>query len=193
MISFINGAIVEKNEGKIVVECKDIGYEIFVSNNTLVSIGEIGDFCKVLTYMQVREDGITLFGFSTQEEKDLFMLLTTVSGIGAKMAITILSGMKISEIIIAIASGDTVSLSRIKGLGKKTAERLVLELQDKVSPVGVNLDSIPLNENQDAVDEAVEVLIALGINKNEALKLARTHSANTSEQIVQNVLKNLGR
>ncbi|MDD4816125.1 MAG: Holliday junction branch migration protein RuvA [Clostridia bacterium] len=196
MISFIKGEIAEKFDGKIIVENNGIGYEIFVSNNTLVSIGTEGETCKIFTYMQVREDAITLYGFSSLEEKNLFNLLTSISGIGSKVAIAILSGLKISEIIVAIASEDTASLSRIKGLGKKTAERIVLELKDKVSPAKVFGNEIDfVCTNSEAIDEAYQVLLSLGLTKNESMQLARANSAgkDTAEQIVAQVLKNMGR
>ena len=138
----------------------------------------------------------TLFGFASVDEKNLFNLLISISGIGAKGAINILSGMKLSELILSIASGDTIALSRIKGLGKKTAERVVLELQEKVSLTGMPV-YLPDNalDNTESIQEACEVLIALGINKTEALKLARANNEpdSTAEDIVGKVLRNMGR
>lgn len=195
MISYLKGGIAEKLDNKLIIECGNIGYEVYVSNNTYVSIGSEGEYCKIYTFMQVKEDGISLFGFSTTEERDMFNLLISVSGIGPKVALSILSGMKLSELMGAIASGDSVLLTRIKGLGKKTAERVVLELQDKVSPVGISVDINPtLITNNQSIDEACTVLISLGLNKNEAYKLARQYSFNnnTAEGIVQQVLKNMG-
>ena len=196
MINFIKGEIAEKLEGKIVLENNGIGYEIFVSNNTLVNVGLEGETCQIFTYMQVREDAITLYGFSSLEEKNLFNLLISISGIGAKVAISILSGLKITEIIVAIASEDTATLSRIKGLGKKTAERIVLELKDKVSPAGIaSAESDFASTNSQAIDEAYQVLLSLGLTKNEAMQLARSNSAgkDNAEQIIAQVLKNMGR
>ena len=196
MINYIKGYIIEKKNDVVILECNNIAYEIFVSNNTFVTIGEIGDLCQVYTYLQVKEDGFTLFGFASLEEKNLFNLLISISGIGAKGAINILSGMKLSELILSIASGDTIALSRIKGLGKKTAERVVLELQEKVSLTGMPVYA-PNNsfDNTESIQEACEVLIALGINKTEALKLARANNEpdSTAEDIVGKVLRNMGR
>lgn len=196
MISYIVGTIAEKFSGKIVVESNNIGFLIAVSNATLETIGQIGEQCKIHTIMQVKEDDISLIGFSSLEEKNLFELLISVQGVGAKVALGVLSGMKLTDLIVALSSGDTIALSRIKGLGKKTAERLVLELQDKVTPGGITpLERGFIVDNQDAIDEALQVLISLGINKNEALHLARTHSANTNsaEEIVAKALRNMGR
>lgn len=196
MINFIKGEIAEKLDNKIVIECGNIGYEIYVSNNTYVNIGNKGDFCKIYVFMQVREDGINLFGFSTTEEKDMFTLLITVAGIGAKIAIAILSGIKLSELMVAIASEDTSILTKIKGLGKKTAERIVLELKDKVSFSKFDVeDKQFINSDDENINEAYNVLVSLGVNKNEALNLARANSTNnaTAEEIVSRSLKNLGR
>lgn len=196
MIAFIKGEIIQKLTNKVIVENNNIGFEIFVSTNTLENIGLQGEQCFVYTYMQVREDEISLIGFSSLEEKNLFELLISVNGIGAKLALGILSGMKTTDLIVAIAGGDAYTLSRIKGLGKKTAERLVLELQDKVSPSGVTpLETGFIIDNQDAIDQAFQVLLSLGINKNEAMKLARANSAgtNSAEEIVAKVLRDMGR
>lgn len=196
MISFIKGEIIQKLTDKIIIENNNIGFEIFCSIATLASIGLQGETCLIYTYMQVKEDEISLIGFSSLEEKNLFELLISVNGIGSKLALGILSGMKTTDLIVSIASGDTYILSKIKGLGKKTAERLVLELQDKVSPGGVTpLETGYIIDNQDAIDQAYEVLISLGINKNDAMKMARTYSAgtNSAEEIISKALKNMGR
>ena len=177
MISFLIGEIEEKREGLLTLNVNGVGYELFVSNNTVSTIANVGDIVKILTYMAVREDGVYLFGFSTKEEKDIFLKLITVSGIGPKVAISILSGMSLSNLITAVVSGDTKLLSNIKGLGKKTAERICLELKDKISPLGVLSEDIMMAQNtsidEDVVETACDTLIALGINKNEAYKLAR--------------------
>lgn len=149
----------------------------------------------------MKEDGIALFGFATQEEKNIFMKLITVSGVGPKMAIAILSGMKISDLIVAISREDVSLLSKIKGLGKKTAERVCLELKDKISVAGYGTDLFNYKENLDnfydenALNDAVETLINLGVNKNEAYRLARANAGDgaTAEEIILKVLRYLGR
>ncbi len=178
MISFLKGIIEEKQEGLLVMDVGGVGYELAVSNNTLVSLPHVGEAAKVLCYMAVREDGVFLFGFSTQEEKELFLKLITVSGVGPKLAITILSGLKLSDLTIAIKREDVKLLSTIKGLGKKTAERLCLELKDKLDLFAApeTLDAEVIDES--AVQMASDTLVALGISKNEAYMLAR---ANASE------------
>ncbi len=193
MISFLIGTIEEKRENILVLNVGGVGFELCVSNNTLSSLPLEGNNIKIFTYMAVREDDISLYGFSTQEEKELFFKLITVSGIGPKMAISILSGMPLSDLTIAIIKGDDKLLSKIKGLGKKTAERLCLELKDKLSPLSSNMVS---NEesfdfDEDAVQMATDTLISLGINKNDAYMLARSYSANnaTAEEIISKALR----
>ncbi len=195
MISFLIGEIEEKREGIVSLNVNGVGYELFVSNTTLASLPNAGEVAKVLTYMAVREDGIFLFGFSTSEEKELFLKLITVSGIGPKVAISILSGLSISNLITAIIGGDVKMLSNIKGLGKKTAERICLELKDKISPLGVMSGDIMMSNlnivNEDVIETASDTLIALGINKNEAYKLARMNysEGDSAENVIAKSLR----
>lgn len=198
MIAYLVGVIEEKFENVLIIDVNGIGYELFISNNTLVSLPMEGETAKVLTYMQVKEDGIVLYGFATEEEKAMFLKLITVSGVGPKMAISILSGMKLSDLLVAIVNEDSALLSKIKGLGKKTAERICLELKDKMSANSINLagqSEMSANYNENALNDAVETLITLGVNKNEAYRLARSKATEdaTAEEIILKVLKELGR
>ncbi len=199
MISFLIGTIEEKRENICVVNVNGVGYELAISNNTLDALPMQGETCKVLTYLQVSENtGVCLYGFATEEEKALFLKLITVSGVGPKSAIGVLSGMKLSELLMSIISGDSNSLSKIKGLGKKTAERICLELKDKISSHGLPLvDGFEIEQdfNETALNDAVETLISLGVNKNEAYRLARAKvsSGTTAEEIILKVLRELGR
>ena len=196
MISFITGTIEEKSENGIVINCNGLGYEVQTSTATLATLPLVGEECKIYTYLQVKEDGLSLFGFTTVDERELFYKLISVSGVGPKMAITILSGMNISDLIVSILKEDTTALSRIKGLGKKTAERVCLELKDKLTPVGgvlIEDNAIQIDEN--VLDDACEALISLGLSKNEALRLARQNANehSTAEEIIASVLRNMGR
>ena len=201
MISFLVGTIEEKYENTLVLDVNGVGYELQISNNSLVALPNSNETTKVYTYLHVKEDGIALFGFATQEEKGIFMKLITVSGVGPKMAISILSGMKISDLIVAISREDVSLLAKIKGLGKKTAERICLELKDKISAVGYGTDLFNYKENLDnfydenALNDAVETLINLGVNKNDAYRLARANAGDgaTAEEIILKVLRYLGR
>lgn len=201
MISFLVGTIEEKYENTLVLDVNGVGYELQISNNSLVALPNTNETCKIYTYLHVKEDGIALFGFASQEEKGIFMKLITVSGVGPKMAISILSGMKISDLVVAISREDVSLLSKIKGLGKKTAERVCLELKDKISVAGYGTDLFNYKENLDnfydenALNDAVETLINLGVNKNEAYRLARANAGDgaTAEEIILKVLRYLGR
>ena len=196
MISFIIGTLEEKSENGVVINCNGMGYEIQTSTATLSTLPLSGEECKIYTYLQVKEDGISLFGFTTVDERELFYKLISVSGVGPKMAITILSGMNISDLIVSILKEDTTALSRIKGLGKKTAERICLELKDKLTPVGgVLIEDKILELDENVLDDACEVLISLGLSKNEALRLARQNANenSTAEEIIASVLRNMGR
>lgn len=196
MISFIIGTLEEKSENGVVINCNGMGYEIQTSTATLSTLPLAGEECKIYTYLQVKEDGISLFGFTTVDERELFYKLISVSGVGPKMAITILSGMNISDLIVSILKEDTTALSRIKGLGKKTAERICLELKDKLTPVGgVLIEDKILEIDENVLDDACEALISLGLSKNEALRLARQNANenSTAEEIIASVLRNMGR
>ncbi len=191
MFSFLRGIIEEKSEGLLVLDVGGVGYELAVSSNTLTSLPHEGDIVKIFTYMAVREDGVYLFGFATREEKELFLKLISVSGVGPKMAIAILSGLNLSDLSIAIQTGDVKILCTIKGLGKKTAERICLELKNKIGLTMPNETTFNVNYNEDAVSLATETLISLGINRNEAYTLARScaDENSTAEDIISKALR----
>lgn len=196
MISFLVGIIEEKSENTLALNVQGVGFELNISSNTFSTLPSIGETIKIWSYLQVREDGMALFGFSSKEERDLFLKLITISGVGPKIAIGILSGMKISELIMAIIRQDVALLSKIKGLGKKSAERICLELKDKISSDNLILDetNITIEYNENAVNDATETLISLGVNRNEAYKLARRCASEdaTAEEIIMKALRELG-
>ena len=194
MINYISGELVAKTDGSLIVENNGIGYEIFVSTTDLSAVGFIGENVKIFTYLNVKEDEMSLYGFLTKEEKDMFLKLISVSGIGPKLALGVLSGLSISDLAVAIKKEDVKMLSTIKGLGKKTAERLVLELKDKIDIIGFSssIDDIPVVD-ESIVDEATDALIALGISKNEAYRLAKINAEGslTTEDIIRKAFQNL--
>lgn len=194
MYSFITGIIEEKNDNELIINNNGVGYELLVSNQTLTTVGEIGKNAKVYTYLYVRQDIFQLFGFSTREEKEMFLKLITVSGIGAKGAIGILSGMSAKNLIAAIATGDVVALSSLKGVGKKTAERIVLELKGKIGSINLNvLYSETLTEQQDNATEAINLLVTMGLTRLDAQSLVKSISlpSDTTEQIIEKSLRNM--
>lgn len=193
MISFLVGIIEEKRENLLLLNVNGVGFELTVSSNTLSALPLENSTVKILTYMAVREDDLSLYGFSSQEEKDIFNKLITVSGVGPKLAISILSGISLNDLVNAIINEDSKLLSKIKGLGKKTAERLCLELKDKLNSLGIadNEGSFVADYDEDAVQLATDTLITLGINKNEAYMLARSYATKeaTAEEIISKALR----
>ncbi len=193
MISFLVGVLEDKRENLVLLDVNGIGFELAVSSNTLSALPMPGTSVKILTYMAVREDDVSLYGFSSQEERDLFYKLISVSGVGPKLAISILSGLPLSDLSVAIVNEDSKLLSKIKGLGKKTAERLCLELKDKLNILALqNQESNFESEyNEDAVQLATETLISLGVAKNEAYMLARSYASKdaTAEEIISKSLR----
>ena len=198
MFNYIKGEIIGKNENLLIIENNGIGYEINVSMNTLEMCGIIGEIVKIHTFLSVKEDGISLFGFYSIEEKNLFLNLITVSGVGPKSALQILSGGQLSELNIAISSGDVGYLAKIKGIGKKTAERIVVELKDKVVNFGTLFDYQKIENfanSNSFIGEAIDALISLGLNKTEASRLAKLvfTEGDTTEDIIRKALQNMGR
>lgn len=190
MIAYIKGELVSKAEGEICVDNNGMGYSILVSLSTLQEIGSVGTAVNLFIHMQTREDGISLFGFLRKEEKALFEKLISVSGIGPKGAITILSSGRIEEIVSNIAGGNAIGLSKVKGIGKKTAERIIVELRDKVE---ASVDSVLANYIDTSFsNDAGIALISLGFTKKEAQELveyAISQNATTLEKVIQIALK----
>ena len=172
MFAFIEGQVCEKANGTLILLSSGIGWQISCSMNTLQNAPAAGETMRCYTYLSVREDAVELFGFSSKEEKELFLQLTSVSGIGPKTALGVLGSMPIRDLSLAILLGDTAALSRAPGIGKKTAQRIALELKDKITQADVSAaaDSaapavLPATDN---VMEAVEALVALGYSPTEA-------------------------
>jgi len=163
MYAYLQGVFTYKSPAQVYIEVNGVGYEVNISLNTYGAIQHI-EKGKLYTYFQVKEDGHTLFGFFDKAEKEMFVLLISVSGVGASTARIMLSHMKPDEVQRAIAQGNVKLLESIKGIGKKTAERLVLELKDKV--IKVSADSvIPVAASNSLQQDALNALIALGISK----------------------------
>lgn len=194
MISYITGKLSFKDEGQIVVECHGMGYDIAISSQTYETLGVVGEDVKVYTYLVVREDAISLVGFSTLQEKAMFEKLISVSGVGPKLALTILSGMNTYDLVMAMLSGDTSAISKIKGVGKKTSERIVLELKDKL----MGLDDVTPAKKVDftpskAFDEAVVTMMNLGLNKTDATNLIKSvaDENDSVEDLITKALKGM--
>lgn len=172
MYAFIEGQVCEKAGGVLVLLAGGVGYQLNCSMNTLQAAPQVGETMRCYTYLSVREDAMELYGFATKEEKSMFLSLTGVSGVGAKTALGLLGSMPLRDLSLAILLGDVNTLSRAPGIGKKTAQRIALELKDKISQADVNAKDAPASPAQltaaDNVAEAIEALVALGYSSGEA-------------------------
>ena len=199
MLAYIKGELTAKARGYIVIDVGGLGYKVFMSDLAMQNIGKIGDTVKVHTYYYVREDNISLYGFNTQEELKMFELLLSVSGIGAKSAIAMLSEIKPSSFALAVISDDVKALTKIPGIGAKSAQRIILELKDKLkTEQAITKDTEPeiksVIENNSKVEEAISALQVLGYNKREiekALSLLSLQDLSV-EDIIKKALKILG-
>ena len=198
MISYLKGSLEAKNIDSIVIEVGGVGYKVFMSRNSMDKIGELGETVKVHTYMRVREDDVSLYGFCSNEELRMFEQLIGVSGVGAKSALTILSNISPSKFALAIISADVGVLKSLPGIGAKSAQRMILELKDKMkTDEAIQLDNVApqyIPENGNARD-AVEALQVLGYARKDidvALSKVDTNSLSV-EDIIKQGLKYLGR
>lgn len=181
MFAYIKGALEMKSSNYIVVDINGLGYKIFMSQSNIESIGEINDIVKVFTYVKVREDDISIYGFKTQEELRMFELLIGVSGVGAKSALVMLSCIEPSEFAIAVISNNIKLLTQVPGIGTKSAQRIILELKDKLKAEQSELDEEKLenaklksSKTNENVQEAISGLMVLGYSRKDIEK-AFTH------------------
>ena len=192
MIHFIEGQIERLDQNRVIINVNGIGYEIFISLYTFEKLKKKST-CRLLTYFLVKEDAQQLFGFYDDDEKEIFSLLITVSGIGASTAQVILSSMGTGEIKNAILSGNTLKFSAVKGIGSKTSQRLILELKDKMLKVSLSEESIFTTGDNKNKDEALSALLTLGFNKNNAEKaiseIIKENSDISAEDIIRLALK----
>jgi len=190
MISYLHGRLAEKSPTEVTVDVNGVAYAVHIPLSTFEAIGEVGSEVKILTYLHFREDAMQLYGFATSAERDLFKLLISISGIGPKMAQGILSGVSVSELKNFILYGDFNALMSIPGVGKKTAERLVVELRDKVGKVGYE---VPVKEDKAAAmrSEALLALTSLGYPRATAEKAIRAvlHESDGSGLSVEELIK----
>ncbi len=200
MIAYLKGRVLTVTSETAIIEVGGVGYEAYCSGGAFRKI-TVGEIAELYTYLQVKEDGVTLFAFASPKEKELFLKVISVSGVGPKMGIAILTGLSADEFTQAVATADVKRLSAVKGLGKKTAEKIVLELHGKISAaevmnasgdpftVAMETGSLPLSAQD---DEAVSALMGLGFTKNEsvqAVKRAHDMGATTTEEIIRKALQ----
>lgn len=195
MYNFIKGEVVEVSENCVVIDCNGIGYELNATFGCM-NLCSKGGIVKLYTYLAISQDDVRLFGFADKAEKSMFLRLIEVGGVGPKLAIGILSGISVSALSVAIVNADIKTLSKLKGLGKKTAERIVLELKDKVSPeFNAELPALKGEESADSIvgvnEDAVMAIMTFGYTKAEAIKAVKAvqKEGMTVEQIVFKALQ----
>ena len=194
MIAYLSGKLLEKQTNTAIVDVGGVGYEVSIPLSTFYELGEVGTDVSLRIYTHVREDAIQLFGFKTARERALYLRLISVQGIGAKSGITMLSGMSADEIIMAIRTNDLARLTSIPGVGRKTAERLVIELRDKVGELsgdGTALDAASRTAlPADAVfEDALSALVNLGYQRAAAEKALQKAAQEGTEISVQKLLR----
>ena len=196
MIGRLRGIIIEKQPPELVLDVHGVGYELSAPMSTFFNLPAVNEEVMLFTHMVVREDAQLLYAFATERERLLFRSLLKVNGVGAKLALTILSGSDVDAFARSVQDGDTASLTRLPGVGKKTAERLIVEMRDRLKEVSsaMGIDTIvsdmPMT-TAGAKSEAVEALVALGYKPGEADKMLRSFDSEgmTTEQIIRQALQ----
>lgn len=193
MITHIQGKLVEKTPTQVVIDCGGVGYHVNISLHTY-SLLPSADFIKLYTHLQIKEDAHTLFGFVEKSEREIFKLLLSVSGIGASIARTMLSSLDPRQITNAIASGDVLTIQSIKGIGSKTAQRVILDLKEKILKL-YDLDEVSMSQNNTNRDEALSALEVLGFVRKASEriveKIIQEDPDSSVESIIKKALKNL--
>lgn len=201
MIAFIEGRLSDVTEHTVVISCNGIGYELFVPQSVYRSLPAVDEIMKLHTFLQIREDGVALFGFASRDDLNLFKLLITVSGIGPKGALGILSAMTADELRFAVLAGDAKTIAKAPGIGAKTAGKVILDLKDKFHLEDAFEQKLNHTTKQSAADskareEAAEALVALGYSPTDALRAVKKTAVTADmsvEEILRLSLKNIGR
>ncbi len=187
MISHLQGKLVEKFPTHVVIECNGVGYHVNISLHTY-SLLPTNDSIKLFTHVQIKEDAHTLFGFVEKSEREIFKLLLSVSGIGASIARTMLSSLDPKQITTAIASGDVVTIQSIKGIGTKTAQRVILDLKEKMLKL-YDLDEVSLTQNNTKRDEALSALEVLGFVRKSSEKIVEKIIKEDPDSSLESIIK----
>ena len=197
MIAYLKGNLMTKSEEYIILEVQGIGYKVYMSKTSIDELDESNQV-KVYTYLKIREDDISLFGFNTNEELHMFELLISVGGIGAKSAITILSNITPSRFALAVITNDVNSLKKLPGIGVKTAQRIILELKDKIkTEEAIDLDSNRIQQNnikkEEDLEELIQALQVLGYRRYEINKVLPKVKSETLEDKIKETLQYLAK
>ena len=199
MISSLNGKLIFKDVNTCVIECGGIGFKAMITRSAFSGLGNIGDMAFIYTFLSVKEDALDLYGFASMDELETFKLITSVSGVGPKIGIALLNEFTFDKITLFIASSDAKSLTAATGVGLKLAQRIVLELKDKIGSVGissevqsvVNAGNTQSNSN---TKEAIEALVTLGYSQSEAtLAVSRLDTALNTDDLIKSALKLLAK
>ncbi|HMM78494.1 MAG TPA: Holliday junction branch migration protein RuvA [Pyrinomonadaceae bacterium] len=194
MIAHLSGKLLEKNATHVIVDVAGVGYEVNIPLSTFYELGEEGEDVTLRIYTHVREDAIQLFGFSSSRERDLYLKVISVQGIGPKLGITVLSGIGVDELAMAVKGNDLARLTSIPGIGRKTAERLVIDLRDKVGELalaksGSEPSSSSIAIGNEHFDDALSALINLGYQRAVAEKALSAARSDVAEPTVQKLLR----
>lgn len=196
MIYSLRGRLIYKEQSMAVIECGGVGYSCKITFETYSKLVNINDEQFLYTYMSVREDNVELFGFATQEELNCFKLLITVSGVGPKAGLSILSTLTPEKFALAVSSGDSKAISKAKGIGAKSAQRIILELKDKIAKEDITItssvfsDDVPINSSN--VEEAIQGLVVLGYSQLEIMPIIKKLDVTLStSDIIREVLKRM--
>ncbi len=189
MIAFISGKILEKSANLVIVDVGGVGYELHIPLSTFYELGEVGSDAALRVFTHVREDALQLFGFNTRRERELFLKLLGVQGIGARSGIAMLSGMSADEITSAIRSGNLARLTSIPGVGRKTAERIIIELRDKLSALDSPTEPSQRETENSIFEDALSALINLGYQKAAAEKALQQVAGDGEQGNVQKLLR----
>ena len=190
MITYLRGNVIELNPTNLILDCNGIGYYLNISLNTFSKLNKIeNNDCKILTHLHVREDAHTLFGFFDQEERKIFLMLLSVSGIGASTAMMILSSLNSNEIRMAILKEDLVTLKSIKGIGMKSAQRIIIDLKDKMTDLQLNQGDVLVQNDNIKRNEALSALETLGFSIKDINKVLDNILSENSDLSVEEVIK----
>ena len=197
MISHLNGILEHIDKDHVVIDVGNVGYKVHVPSTVLSRLPQTGDKVKLFTIQVVREDSVALYGFLNKEERSLFSLFLSVSGIGPKLALALISGFTLDRLVAAIAQADVSLLSSIPGIGRKTAERIIVELKEKISKAYALKPaelSIGMSGNQSVISDSISALISLGYTPREAretIMRLNLESAGSVEEVIRGALKTL--
>ena len=185
MIAYLEGKLIEKNPTHLILEVNGVGYSVNIPVSSYASVGEVGQTVKVLTYQYVREDELKLYGFSSHQERDLFELLISVNGVGPRVALGILSSISVEDFQRSVLAEDLDVLTHISGVGKKTAQRLIVELKEKLGKVDLGIEkAVEVKEGIGIpAEEAVLALVSLGYNKLDARKAVQKANSESEESL----------